>query len=284
MINNFALIIGAMKCGTTSLFKYLSQHPQISISTPKEPDFFQNDSNFFKGTEWYQGLWEFDSTIHKVALEGSTNYTKHRTQKVVERIFQIQQNFGYRFKFIYIVRDPIERIESHYNHALAVSWGKDLTKFDKGIDPKLIEITRYAEQVNEYMKFFAKDEILVLDFYKLTKDTSLVLRNVCEFLELDISYEFINIQKNWHPTNGKIMDGVIWPFVEPLTKGLTYHRRRFIREKLAKRVIKEKERLSQRQREFILKELKDDLHIMKEEYGVDINQWSCLQNQDLSCF
>ena len=45
MIANFALIIGAMRCGTTSLFSYLSQHPEVAPSTPKEPDFFANDGN-----------------------------------------------------------------------------------------------------------------------------------------------------------------------------------------------------------------------------------------------
>ncbi len=45
MINNFALIIGAMKCGTTSLFSYLAQHPEISACQPKEPDFFSYDDH-----------------------------------------------------------------------------------------------------------------------------------------------------------------------------------------------------------------------------------------------
>lgn len=45
MINNFAVIIGCMKCGTTSLFYYLSQHPQIAACNPKEPNFFADDLN-----------------------------------------------------------------------------------------------------------------------------------------------------------------------------------------------------------------------------------------------
>ena len=53
-IKNFALIIGAMKCGTTSLFYYLSQHPEICSCREKEPEFFTNDAKWYQGFNWYQ--------------------------------------------------------------------------------------------------------------------------------------------------------------------------------------------------------------------------------------
>ena len=50
MIKTFGLIIGAMKCGTTSLFHYLAEHPQVSPSSDKEPFFFCDDRRFQRGT------------------------------------------------------------------------------------------------------------------------------------------------------------------------------------------------------------------------------------------
>ncbi|MEO0377749.1 MAG: hypothetical protein AAF329_24750 [Cyanobacteria bacterium P01_A01_bin.17] len=54
MINAFALIIGAMKCGTTSLFHYLAEHPQVSPSRNKEPFFFCDDRRYQQGLQRYQ--------------------------------------------------------------------------------------------------------------------------------------------------------------------------------------------------------------------------------------
>ena len=48
------IIIGAAKSGTTTLYEYLCRHPQIFMSTPKEPDFFSLDQNYTKGIEWYE--------------------------------------------------------------------------------------------------------------------------------------------------------------------------------------------------------------------------------------
>ena len=76
MMDNFALIIGAAKSGTTSLFYYLAEHPEISSCSIKEPNFFTDDEKLSKGWGWYQNLWTWDSEIHKIAMEASTSYTK----------------------------------------------------------------------------------------------------------------------------------------------------------------------------------------------------------------
>ena len=52
------VVIGAMKCGTTSLYRYLQQHPEICMSRTKEPNFFVREKNYDKGIEWYQSLFE----------------------------------------------------------------------------------------------------------------------------------------------------------------------------------------------------------------------------------
>lgn len=116
MNNNFALIIGAMKCGTTSLFYYLSEHPQVSAAEDKEPHFFSDDCTFTKGITWYQSLWEWKPE-HRIALEASTTYAMQpKYPNAAQRIAQLENA---QFRFIYIMRHPFARIESHVRHLLA---------------------------------------------------------------------------------------------------------------------------------------------------------------------
>ncbi|MEM9006730.1 MAG: sulfotransferase domain-containing protein [Cyanobacteria bacterium P01_F01_bin.86] len=273
MVDNFVLMVGAMKCGTTSLFRYLAEHPQVCpCEFKKEPNFFEHDKNYAKGFEWYQSLWNYDPAIHKVALEGTTNYTKFRTSKVVDRIAEVQQNFNCGFRFIYIMRNPIERIESHYTHGLSTKWGQKLMKLDRGVDPKLIEISSYAKQITEYQKRFSASDILLLNFDDLKRDTPNTLKQICQFLEIDTAFDFQNTSKNYHPTQGKLIDGPLWPFVEPGTRFIPKRYRQAIRQRLGQ-TIKGNLKLSLEQRDFVLDELKDDLRKLKVEYDVDISSW-----------
>ena len=108
-IKNFALIIGSMKSGTSSLAAILSQHPQIVYSRRKEPSFFSKDENYRHGATYYQRNWpDFDANTHRYALDASTGYTKNQTRKVAGRI----RGYPADFKFIYILRDPVARILS----------------------------------------------------------------------------------------------------------------------------------------------------------------------------
>src|ERR1700728_3618911 len=58
------IVIGAAKCGTTSLHHYLSQHPQICMSHKKELDFFCEDANWQKGQAWYRSHFAADAIVY----------------------------------------------------------------------------------------------------------------------------------------------------------------------------------------------------------------------------
>lgn len=119
MIKNYIFIVGSMKSGTTSLFSYLEQHPQIAASRDKEPCFFSRSDIFAKGYNWYESLWDWNPASHKIAMEGSTSYTRIPTySNAAEEIQRFQSRTNSSIKFIYIVRHPIERIESHYTLSL----------------------------------------------------------------------------------------------------------------------------------------------------------------------
>lgn len=96
------VVIGGMKCGTSSLHYYLSLHPQISMSEPKELSFFAE--NWPRGRDWYEAHFPEDLPIRG---ESSPNYMKHPAfPGVPERMVSLVPDA----KLVYLVRDPIARI------------------------------------------------------------------------------------------------------------------------------------------------------------------------------
>ena len=105
------VIIGAMKCGTSSLHAQLAAQDGFFMSEPKEPNFFSDDDVFAKGAGWYQGL--FAGGEGALKGESSTHYTKQPTYPACfERLSAALPGA----RFIYVMRDPLDRLVSHYIH------------------------------------------------------------------------------------------------------------------------------------------------------------------------
>ncbi|MGB3789729.1 MAG: sulfotransferase [Phormidesmis sp.] len=282
-INNFAIIIGAIKCGTTSLFQYLAEHPEIAACRQKEPKFFNH--LFSKGFDYYQDLWNWNPSIHKVALEGTPSYTRFTTRNpknAAENIAQLMASEGTTFKFIYILRDPIERIESHYNHAQQMFSKTKIASIDEGIDPELIEISMYAKQLEEYTKRFQKENILLLNFEELKEDPLSVLKKVCTFLEIDPNYKFkgLNVVYNSQEQRREIaFPGHKWlkksGIKGSISSSLSEEKRQWVRRLIGRE--REKVKFSQAQRNRILEVLKDDLIQLRSTYGFDVNAWKNIE-------
>lgn len=106
MLPNF-LIVGAARAGTTSLYYYLKQHPDVFMSPKKEIDFFDVDKNFEKGLDWYERYFE-GYTGQKAIGEASPLYMY--LEKVPKRIAKVIPDV----KLIFILRNPVDRAYSHY--------------------------------------------------------------------------------------------------------------------------------------------------------------------------
>ncbi len=107
------IVIGSQKCGTSGLHYYLGLHPEISMSTPKELDFFIAERNYPLGLDWYRS--QFDPQA-KVRGESSPNYTAYPQHVgVPERMHSIVPEA----RLLYMVRDPIDRIAAHWVHNFA---------------------------------------------------------------------------------------------------------------------------------------------------------------------
>ena len=281
----FALIIGAMKCATTSLFSYLSQHPQIAPCSEKEPNFFNYPRRFERGFEWYMNLWAGQDTAGKLLLDGSPGYTMHSTAEIADHIQSTGASAGAGFKFIYIMRNPVDRFVSHYKHVRAR--GKVSQPVQDVIRPDswFVDVSRYASHLDEYYQRFDAGDILLLLFDDLLKDPAEVLKKVCSFLEIDPTWQFKDLSAGRNPTKGmrfrlferKIKQSM--PLVNRAIK-LIPKKLRFAVSNALSRAGDPEVSLSPQQRDLLLSYLKDDLLKLENRYGIDIARWNLNIDRD----
>lgn len=178
MSRDYAIIIGAMKCGTTSLYEYLRTHPQV-CAAPKV-DFFADPEAYGRGFDWYESLFDFEEGVHRIALENSGNYTKHPT--FPSPAARIAEHLEVP-RFIYMVRDPVDRVISHYNYSLQYRW---VEPGQKPTDEVFLIPSRYSMQLEQYERVFPRESILVERLDELAADPRSVLARVQEFLGLEV--------------------------------------------------------------------------------------------------
>jgi hypothetical protein len=186
-------IIGAPKAGTTSLHNYLSEHPQIQMSSVKEPNFFAphldpvHEPRRIASLDRYEEL--FDTSV-AVRGEASTPYSEYPLrQGVPERIREKVPDA----KFIYVVRDPVERTISHYNHLVASEGerqplGDVLADLSDPRSPSICA-SLYGLQLELYLRQFPERNFMVLDQADLLNDRRSTVRRVFAFLEVDADFD-----------------------------------------------------------------------------------------------
>jgi hypothetical protein len=191
-IERLLLIIGAMKSGTTALYRYLNQHPEVARHWIKESNFFADTKVFRHGRDYYlQGWKTFDPSRHRYAMEASPNYTKAPHDAEVPRRIA---GFGLNCHFLYIVRDPVDRIESHIAHNIAhIRRRPDLTPDDPDVR-HAISVSKYAYQLEQFRAGYPDAKILVLDFEELKAEPMRMMGRCVDFLGLDPSFDFTPIR------------------------------------------------------------------------------------------
>jgi hypothetical protein len=126
----------------------------------------------------YESLWNFDPTVHRYALETSTGYSKFpREREVAARMVR----YGIKPKIIYIVRDPVERVLSHYRFAHIT--GK-VNPAAPPTDNGYVDFSRYHMQLDQYRPHFSVDELMIVDFDELTQRTQSTVDGIIERLSL----------------------------------------------------------------------------------------------------
>jgi len=201
MLPNF-LVIGGMKCGTTSLDHYLKAHPQISMPE-KEVDFFSRNFDF--GLDWYESLFEKKNDRIKVFGETSVSYTKYPLHKgVPERISSSFPNV----KLIYVVRDPIQRIISHYMHNVyADAEDRSLENIlkDEGHESLYVYFSLYYLQIEKYLEYFSENQFMIICSEDLRENNKrkTILKEIFRFLDVDATVQSTKFNEVKYETTKK---------------------------------------------------------------------------------
>jgi len=192
------IIIGGLKCGTTSIHHYLGVHPEINMSKPKELNFFAAEQNWDLGFDWYKG--RFDDRF-KVNGESSPHYTNRpRFNGVAERIHQHTPDV----KMIYMVRDPIKRILSHWVHATGA--GYETREFEETLalpDTSYIQRSMYWMQLQPYLEYFGKDQIEIITQEELGSDRDGTMKKAFTHLGVDQNFTSEQWDREWEKSSAK---------------------------------------------------------------------------------
>lgn len=242
------LIIGVQKGGTTSLYKYLRMHPKVKSCAVKEVHFFNR--HYERGLSWYQSHFPYKNGDFIVG-EATPDYIYHpyAAMRVSETLPSA--------KFIVLLRNPIDRAFSHYQHnSRFPTYRKKVDSFEKAIalekklsfcinfaslkdyrelfsdDCVMRLYTRYSylrrgiyiDQIKPWFDLFEKEQILVLKAEDLYLEPKKTYQKCLEFLNLE-SWEidnFLRFNANYeysdmHP----VMRYELQEFFRPYNKQLS---------------------------------------------------------------
>lgn len=183
------MIIGAMKSGTSTLAEILSMHPEVCFCQEKEPHFFS------KTSDWKTNLEDYKSLYHpqeqQICGEASTTYTCY--PEFNKNIWDDLYQFNPQLKLIYIMRDPVERIVSHYMHNYLRGYTSETIEKDILTKSTYIDRTRYFVQIRPYLHLFGHNKLLLLTLEELTNNQTITLNKIAQFLNID-EKEFDSIE------------------------------------------------------------------------------------------
>jgi hypothetical protein len=269
------LVIGAAKCGTTSLASYLAAHPNIGMATPKEVNFFS--LHWSQGLDFYRR--RFAGVPEDIAGEASPSYSRAPLiPGVPSRIASVVPDV----RLIYLIRHPIDRMRSHYVDRLHEGRERAGT-FSEALDSdrRYIDVSRYAYQIQLYLDHFPRNQLLVLTAEQLKADRETAMRRILTFLGADSSILPPNLNHELNSAGEKFrlarsLDPFrsMWQRARPVTGRIPQRWRHWLRSTLSRRVSGEALHLSAEQEERLWGELIPDLDRLRNIVDPAIDLWT----------
>lgn len=191
------LVIGAPKSGTTSLDRYLGQHPQIYMSPVKEPQYFRPIRSLKTTVEDFDDYRALFDGVRDERAIGEVSPFYVSSVSAADRIREMIPDV----RLVAIVRNPVERAFSDYS--MLIEKGRDHVSFDEAIADELapeserrgdmlrnyVKHGLYGEQLASYYERFERDHIHVMLFEDLRRDGPGLMHGLYEFLEVDTEFE-----------------------------------------------------------------------------------------------
>ncbi len=182
-------LIGAQKAGTTTLAYLLSQHPNICVAKTKEPHFFS--TYWHKGLAWYET--NFSNYENAICIDASTTYSMtplsennsrnrmSHLKDVPQRVYSVNPNA----KFIYLLREPVDRIYSAYCYY--VMNGREYDNFENAIKDEsfYLDVSNYYGQLSLWLEYFPLDSFLFILFEDMKKNPLKVVEQCFKFIGVD---------------------------------------------------------------------------------------------------
>jgi hypothetical protein len=181
------VVVGAAKAGTSSLARYLSLHPHIHMSRPKEPNFFNDAAHYGRwnrGILWYRSQFR---SAKAVCGEASPGYAAWPARpRVAERMGATLP----AAKLIYLVRQPLDRLRSHY--LMQVRQGRFEGSFDAFTSaPGTADAqcaSRYGTQLQHFLRFYPLERILIVESADLATRRDQAMATIFRYLGVDDTF------------------------------------------------------------------------------------------------
>ncbi|MCV6585599.1 MAG: sulfotransferase [Marinibacterium sp.] len=198
------IVIGAPKCGTTTLCNALMRHPQIYMYPKKEIHYFNH--HFDRGFDWYKGFFS-DAKPGDIIMEGTPDYamSNHVEQSMARMIALLPQ-----VKVIFMVRDPIARIQSHFVQMISNTGRVMSPSAALERHPEIVETSDYMRIMQVLRHHLPQERILVLFLDDYAADKSATHRRVLQFLGADAGagpVAAMDAQERSHTREGQGIDG-----------------------------------------------------------------------------
>lgn len=197
------LIIGAMKSGTTTLYRDLLPNPAVFMPLDKEPSNLNTDEVLTgPGLERYADLFA-SMRSDQIGGEASTSYTKIPTVSGVPA--RARRVLGADVRLIYVVREPVSRAISHHAHALTTgdTTERDINK-DVRAKGKYLDYSRYAMQAEAWLDVFGPERLMLVRFETFVKDRKGTIEQISRFIGVPARPDLVKEDEVYNRTSERV--------------------------------------------------------------------------------